>query len=267
MEMCSSIVDNDVNVADVADSCTPLSNNNEDRVIGQFGVSGSMVRTHLNGNRNCSVVVEYGLSDNNEIEVCESMARTHSNDNCIVVDDYGSSEVEMCPSIFSSDVNGAGDVESYSSESSPYSNLDVQLHGLDRQSLPVIIESEALPHDVPTRTDYCGNCSSDRRHRVIADSNGVHATYQHGPDRWMIRSPLFFDEESFPRLAQPPLALNCTRDYAQILRRAVRRDRHGGNGRRDVYSYMPRSTLRSLAANGQLASFSLNRDDIIYISC
>ena len=55
------------------------------------------------------------------------------------------------------DVNGAGDVESYSSESSPYSNLDVQLHGLDRQSLPVIIESEALPHDVPTRTDYCGN--------------------------------------------------------------------------------------------------------------
>ena len=108
------------------------------------------------------------------------------------------------------------------------------------------------------------SCTRDyaqiRRHQVIADSNGVYATYRHGPDRWMIRSPLFIDEESFPRLAQPPLAQNCTRDYAQILRRAVRRDRYGGNGRRDVYSYMPRSTLRFLTANGQLASYSLNGD-------
>ena len=95
--------------------------------------------------------------------------------------------MEMCPLVVSNDVNGAGDAESCTSVSRSCSNLDIQLHGLDRQSLPVIIESDALPHDVPTRTGYRGNCSSDRRHRVIADSNGVHATYQHGPDRWIIR--------------------------------------------------------------------------------
>ena len=73
----------------------------------------------------------------------------------------------------------------------------------------------------------------------------------------MIRSPLSFDDESFPRLAQPSPVQCCIRDYAQILRSAVRRDRFGENGQSDVYSYMPRSTLRSLAANGQLARYSL----------
>ena len=61
----------------------------------------------------------------------------------------------------------------------------------------------------------------------------------------MIRSPLSFDDESFPRLAQPSPVQSCIRDYAQILRSAVRRDRFGENGLSDVYSYMPRSTLRS----------------------
>ena len=39
---------------------------------------------------------------------------------------------------------------------------------------------------------------------------------------------------------------------------AVRRDGHGESGRRDVYSHMSRSTLRSLASNGQHAGYSFN---------
>ena len=94
-----------------------------------------------------------------------------------------------------------------------------------------------------------------RRHRIIADLNGVHATYRYGPDRLMLRSPLLSNDENFPRLADPFPVRRCTRNYALILRTGVRRVRTGVD---DSYSHMSRGTLRALASRGALADYSLD---------
>ena len=97
------------------------------------------------------------------------------------------------------------------------------------------------------------NCALVRRHRVIADHNGVHATYRYGPDRLMLRSPLLSNDENFPRLAEPFPVQRCTRNYALILRTGVRRARIGTD---DSHSHMSRGTLRTLASHGALADYS-----------
>ena len=92
------------------------------------------------------------------------------------------------------------------------------------------------------------NCALVRRHRVIADHNGVHAAYRYGPDRLMLRSPLLSNDENFPNSVQ-----RCTRNYALIPRTGVRRVRIGAD---DPYSHMSRGTLRTLASHGALADYS-----------